>query len=68
MKNDHVSANFNAPPHRCLNAFFEISGRAPYGAFTIAGGSGERIPSENELAGARFQGKHVATIAAKLAK
>lgn len=45
----------------------EISGGSPYGAGTIAGGSGERMPSENELAGARFQGKHVATIAGKLA-
>ncbi|WP_419661433.1 WrbA: NADH-quinone oxidoreductase, Flavoprotein [Desulfosarcina variabilis str. Montpellier] len=44
----------------------EISGGTPYGASTIAGTSGERLPSENELDGARFQGKHVATIAAKL--
>jgi NAD(P)H dehydrogenase (quinone) len=44
----------------------EITGGSPYGATTIAGGSGERMPSENELAGARFQGKHVATIASKL--
>jgi len=46
----------------------EISGCSPYGASTIAGGDGSRLPSENELAGARFQGKHVASIAAKLAK
>ena len=46
----------------------EISGCSPYGASTIAGGSGERMPSDNELEGARFQGKHVATIAAKLAR
>ena len=45
----------------------EISGCSPYGASTIAGTQGERQPSENELAGARFQGLHVATIAAKLA-
>ena len=45
----------------------EISGGTPYGASTIAGTSGERLPSDNELDGARFQGKHVATIAAKLA-
>lgn len=45
----------------------EITGGSPYGASTIAGTSGERMPSENELAGARFQGKHIATIAAKLA-
>ena len=44
----------------------EITGGSPYGAGTIAGGSGERSPSENELAGARFQGKHVAQIAMKL--
>jgi len=46
----------------------EITGGSPYGASTIAGGKGERMPSENELAAARFQGKHVASIAAKLAK
>lgn len=45
----------------------EISGCSPYGASTIVG-MGEREISENELAGARFQGKHVATIALKLAK
>ncbi|UCD66648.1 MAG: NAD(P)H:quinone oxidoreductase [Deltaproteobacteria bacterium] len=44
----------------------EITGGSPYGASTIAGGQGERMPSENELDGARFQGKHVATIAKKL--
>ncbi len=46
----------------------EITGGSPYGASTIAGGQGERMPSENELAAARFQGKHVAMIASKLAK
>jgi NAD(P)H dehydrogenase (quinone) len=46
----------------------EITGGSPYGASTIAGGQGERMPSDNELAAVRFQGKHVATIAAKLAK
>ncbi len=45
----------------------EITGGSPYGASTIAKGDGSRQPSENELAGARFQGKHVAEIAAKLA-
>ena len=45
----------------------EITGGSPYGAGTIAGGKGDRMPSENELAGARYQGKHVAAIAAKLA-
>lgn len=44
----------------------EVSGCSPYGASTIAGGAGERMPTENELAGARFQGKHVATLTAKL--
>jgi NAD(P)H dehydrogenase (quinone) len=45
----------------------EISGGSPYGASTIAAGDGSRLPSENELAMARFQGRHVATIAKKLA-
>jgi NAD(P)H dehydrogenase (quinone) len=45
----------------------EITGGSPYGASTIAGGKGERMPSENELQAARFQGRHVATIAKKLA-
>lgn len=45
----------------------EISGGSPYGATTIAGGDGSRMPSENELDGARFQGRHVAEIAGKLA-
>ena len=46
----------------------EITGCSPYGASTIAGGGGERMPSENELDGARYQGRHVAAIAAKLAR
>ena len=45
----------------------EITGGSPYGASTIAGGRGERMPSDNELAAARFQGEHVAKIAARLA-
>ena len=45
----------------------EISGGSPYGATTIAAGDGSRQPSENELAIARFQGRHVATIAKRLA-
>ena len=44
----------------------EITGGSPYGASTIADGDGSRQPSENELAGARFQGRHVAQIAARL--
>lgn len=45
----------------------EISGGTPYGASTLAGNDGSRMPSANELAGERFQGAHVATIAGKLA-
>ncbi len=46
----------------------EISGGSPYGATTIAGPDGSRMPSENELAMARFQGRHVAEIAKRLAR
>lgn len=45
----------------------EITGGSPYGATTISGGDGSRQPSDNELELARFQGEHVARIAAKLA-
>src|SRR6185437_1543951 len=45
----------------------EITGGTPYGASTITEANGQRLPSANELAIARFQGKHVAQIAAKLA-
>ncbi len=45
----------------------QVIGGSPYGAGTIAGTKGERTPHEIELEGARFQGRHVATIAAKLA-
>ncbi len=44
----------------------EITGGAPYGATTIAAGDGSRQPSETELDGARFQGRHAAEIANKL--
>jgi NAD(P)H dehydrogenase (quinone) len=44
----------------------EITGGAPYGITTIAGGDGSRKPSANELEGARFQGRHVAETANKL--
>jgi NAD(P)H dehydrogenase (quinone) len=44
----------------------EVHGGTPYGATTLADGDGSRQPSEVELAGARFQGKHVAEIANKL--
>jgi NAD(P)H dehydrogenase (quinone) len=45
----------------------EIKGGSPYGASTIAGSNGERQPSEQERAMARFQGRHVASIASRLA-
>jgi NAD(P)H dehydrogenase (quinone) len=45
----------------------EITGGTPYGASTLAGTDGSRQPSANELAIARFQGKHIATIAGRLA-
>ncbi len=44
----------------------EITGGSPYGASTLTKGDGSRMPSENELAIARYQGRHVATIAAQL--
>jgi len=45
----------------------EVSGGTPYGASTLTKGDGSRQPSDNELAIARFQGRHVAQIAGKLA-
>ena len=45
----------------------EITGGSPYGVSTIAGGDGSRQPSENELAMARYQGRHVAQVAKKIA-
>ncbi len=45
----------------------EITGCSPYGATTIAGGQGERLPSKNELEGAKFQGRYAAQLAEKLA-
>lgn len=45
----------------------EMTGGSPYGASTVTGPQGERLPSENELAIARFQGRHVTQIASKLA-
>ncbi len=45
----------------------EITGGSPYGATTIAGGDGSRMPSENELEAARFQGRRTAELAKKLA-
>jgi NAD(P)H dehydrogenase (quinone) len=55
-------------PYACpeLADISELKGGSPYGAGTIAGADGSRRPSEKELAMARFQGGHVARIAAKL--
>ncbi|WP_165243618.1 NAD(P)H:quinone oxidoreductase [Paludisphaera soli] len=50
-----------------LSNLDEITGGTPYGASTIAGTRGERTPTANELAIARYQGRHTAQIAAKLA-
>lgn len=44
----------------------EVTGGSPYGATTITGGDGARMPSENELDGARFQGRHIAEVARKM--
>ena len=49
-----------------LLAMDQITGGSPYGASTLAAADGSRLPSENELAIARFQGRHVAEIAKKL--
>ena len=49
-----------------LSNMKEITGGSPYGAGTLANSDGSRQPSENELEIARFQGRHVTTIAAKL--
>jgi NAD(P)H dehydrogenase (quinone) len=46
----------------------EITGGTPYGATTLADADGSRQPTENELAIAKFQGKHVAEIAGKLCR
>jgi NAD(P)H dehydrogenase (quinone) len=56
-------------PYSCpeLMTMSEITGGSPYGAGTLAGSDGSRQPSENELKIARFQGAHVAAIAAKMA-
>ncbi|MCF7953006.1 MAG: NAD(P)H:quinone oxidoreductase [Spirochaetales bacterium] len=56
-----LPASFNG-----LGTIDEVSGGSFYGASTITGAQGERMPSENELAAARFQGKRTAEIAAKL--
>lgn len=57
-------------PYSCkgLTVMTEISGGSPYGASTLAGADGQRMPSENELEIARFQGMHVAQIAKRLSQ
>jgi NAD(P)H dehydrogenase (quinone) len=60
-----VGLPYAAPQLTDLSA---VRGGSPYGAGTIAGADGSRQPSENELGQARFQGRHVAQIAAKLAR
>jgi NAD(P)H dehydrogenase (quinone) len=57
-------------PYSCTNLFNmdEITGGSPYGAGTMAGGDGKRMPTENELTIARFQGAHVAEITGKLVR
>jgi len=59
-----VGVPYSAPG---LSKMDEVSGGSPYGATTIAKGDGSRQPSANELETARFQGRHVANIAKKLA-
>ncbi|MEW9798366.1 NAD(P)H:quinone oxidoreductase [Alteromonas sp. CYL-A6] len=51
-----------------LTLIDEVMGGTPYGASTIAGGDGSRLPSENELEIAKSQGRHVATVAMALKK
>jgi NAD(P)H dehydrogenase (quinone) len=56
-------------PYTCsgLLKMDQITGGTPYGATTLAGADGSRRPSENELDIARYQGKHIAGLAAKIA-
>jgi NAD(P)H dehydrogenase (quinone) len=64
----HLGMVIVGVPYSCreLTNMAEITGGSPYGAGTLAGGDGKRQPSANELAIARFQGKHVAEITKKL--
>jgi NAD(P)H:quinone oxidoreductase type IV len=66
----HLGMVIVGVPYSCqeLQNMDEITGGSPYGAGTLAGGDGSRQPSENELAIARFQGRHVAEITAKLVR
>ena len=65
----HHGMVISGVPYSCkgLMAMNEISGGSPYGASTLAGPDGKRMPSDNELDIARFQGKHVAQLAKRLA-
>jgi NAD(P)H dehydrogenase (quinone) len=65
----HMGMPIVGVPYACkeLLTLNEMSGGTPYGATTITGPKGERLPSENELTVARYQGKHATEIAAKLA-
>lgn len=57
-------------PYSCqeIMNMSEVTGGSPYGASTLAGGDGKRLPSDNEIKIARFQGVHVAQVASKLAR
>ncbi len=65
----HMGMVLVGVPYACkeLLTMTEMTGGTPYGATTITGPKGERLPSQNELTIARYQGKHVTEIAAKLA-
>ncbi|HEY0424728.1 MAG TPA: NAD(P)H:quinone oxidoreductase, partial [Rhodopila sp.] len=58
-----VGMDYGFAPQMTLE---EVVGGSPYGATTIAGGDGSRQPSQKELDGARYQGRRVAEVAAKL--
>ena len=60
-----VGLPYTAPAQLRLD---EVTGGSPYGATTIAGSAGERQPSHNEIELARFQGRHVAEVARRLAE
>lgn len=66
----HLGMVIAGLPYSCTlqSGLDEIKGGSPYGASTIAGNEGERFPSEQELKMVRFQGKHVAGLATKLAR
>jgi len=66
----HLGFVYVGLPYSCSTqmGIDELKGGSPYGATTIAGGQGERLPSEQEKTMAMSQGKHVAEIAKKLNK